>query len=269
MTWAVLGLIASTPRSGYDIKRIVDRSIRHFWAASYGQIYPELKRLEEAGWIAGDDASNGGRARRVYRITAGRARGARRLVRRHRHADRDPRRVAAPALLRRQPAARPRARPPGRQARGLPADARVPARPRRRQRRARPAVRRSRLPLGPRLLRMGDRMVRPADRTGCSSRRPERAARADVAACCSAAASRTSRSRASCRSSSSTPSGARPGSARVSSPRPSRPGSSWPSRCGVASTSPWPAPRPSSSSSRPSSRSSPTARRCTSPSRWC
>ena len=81
VTWAVLGLIASKPRSGYDIKRLVDRSIRHFWAASYGQIYPELKRLEEAGWIAGDDASNGGRARRLYRITdAGRSAFAARLA---------------------------------------------------------------------------------------------------------------------------------------------------------------------------------------------
>ncbi len=69
MTWAVLGLVASKPRSGYDIKRIVDRTIRHFWAASYGQIYPELKRLEVAGWIEGDDVPNGARARRVFRIT--------------------------------------------------------------------------------------------------------------------------------------------------------------------------------------------------------
>jgi DNA-binding PadR family transcriptional regulator len=69
VTWVVLGLIAQKPCSGYDIKRNVDRSIRHFWAASYGQIYPELKRLEEAGWIAGDQAPRGGRARRVYRIT--------------------------------------------------------------------------------------------------------------------------------------------------------------------------------------------------------
>jgi DNA-binding PadR family transcriptional regulator len=69
VTWAVLGLVASKPRSGYDIKRIVDRTIRHFWAASYGQIYPELKRLEEAGWITGDDVPNGGRARRVFSIT--------------------------------------------------------------------------------------------------------------------------------------------------------------------------------------------------------
>jgi DNA-binding PadR family transcriptional regulator len=69
-TWAVLGLIALEPRSGYDVKRVIDRSVRHFWAASYGQIYPELRRLEQAGWIEGDDAGRGGRARRIYSITA-------------------------------------------------------------------------------------------------------------------------------------------------------------------------------------------------------
>lgn len=70
VTWAVLGLLAQRERSGYEIKNAVDRTIRHFWAASYGQIYPELKRLEEAGWIRGADAPNGGRTRRVYKITA-------------------------------------------------------------------------------------------------------------------------------------------------------------------------------------------------------
>jgi PadR family transcriptional regulator AphA len=70
VTWAVLGLLGIRPMSGYDIKAAVDRTIRHFWAASYGQIYPELKRLEQAGWIAGKDADRGGRTRRVYRITA-------------------------------------------------------------------------------------------------------------------------------------------------------------------------------------------------------
>jgi DNA-binding PadR family transcriptional regulator len=69
VTWALLGLIRVGPRSGYDLKRAVDRTIRHFWAASYGQIYPELRRLEAAGWIEGKDAGNGGRARRVFEIT--------------------------------------------------------------------------------------------------------------------------------------------------------------------------------------------------------
>jgi PadR family transcriptional regulator AphA len=70
VTWAVLGLLGMKPMSGYDIKRAVDRTIRHFWAASFGQIYPELKRLEEAGWISGKDASQGERARRIYKLTA-------------------------------------------------------------------------------------------------------------------------------------------------------------------------------------------------------
>jgi PadR family transcriptional regulator AphA len=69
VTWVVLGLVALRPRTGYDVKRVVDRSIRYFWAASYGQIYPELRRLEDEGWIAGEDNPRGGRSRRVYRIT--------------------------------------------------------------------------------------------------------------------------------------------------------------------------------------------------------
>jgi PadR family transcriptional regulator, regulatory protein AphA len=69
VTWAILGLIRQRPMSGYDLKRAVDRTIRHFWAASYGQIYPELRRLDDAGWIEGAEAANGGRSRRLYRLT--------------------------------------------------------------------------------------------------------------------------------------------------------------------------------------------------------
>ncbi len=69
VTPVLLGLLAMRPRSGYDIKTIVDRSTRFFWAASYGQIYPELKRLEEEGLVEGEDRPNGGRSRRVYSLT--------------------------------------------------------------------------------------------------------------------------------------------------------------------------------------------------------
>ena len=69
VTPVVLGLLALRPRSGYDIKTVVDRSTRFFWAASYGQIYPELKRLEEDGLVEGEDRPSGGRSRRVYRLT--------------------------------------------------------------------------------------------------------------------------------------------------------------------------------------------------------
>src|SRR5215210_1932629 len=69
ITPVVLGLLRHGPRSGYDIKVAVDGSTRFFWAASYGQIYPELKRLEGAGLIEGEDAPTGGRRRRVYSLT--------------------------------------------------------------------------------------------------------------------------------------------------------------------------------------------------------
>jgi PadR family transcriptional regulator AphA len=73
----ILGMLAARPRSGYEIKQLVDSSARFFWAASYGQIYPELRRLEEAGLIAGADSSQGARQRTVYRLTAAGRRAAR------------------------------------------------------------------------------------------------------------------------------------------------------------------------------------------------
>ena len=70
----ILGMIALGNQTGYDIKRVVDKSTRHFWSASYGQIYPELRRLEEQGLVQGQSEPTGGRARTVYSLTpAGRA----------------------------------------------------------------------------------------------------------------------------------------------------------------------------------------------------
>jgi PadR family transcriptional regulator, regulatory protein AphA len=68
--YVILGMVSKEPRSGYEIKAAVDNSTRFFWAASYGQIYPELKRLSEAGLVAGLDTPTGGRKRTVYEITA-------------------------------------------------------------------------------------------------------------------------------------------------------------------------------------------------------
>ena len=68
--YVILGMVSREPRSGYEIKALVDNTTRFFWAASYGQIYPELKRLSEAGLVEGVDTPTGGRKRTVYEITA-------------------------------------------------------------------------------------------------------------------------------------------------------------------------------------------------------
>jgi DNA-binding PadR family transcriptional regulator len=68
--YVILGMLNWRPRSGYEIKSAVDNSTRFFWAASYSQIYPELKRLEKQGLVEGEAAPKGGRRRRVFKITA-------------------------------------------------------------------------------------------------------------------------------------------------------------------------------------------------------
>lgn len=67
--YIVLGMIGLGVRSGYEIKRTVDESTRHFSALSFRQIYPELKRMEEAGLVVGSDADTGDRPRRFYELT--------------------------------------------------------------------------------------------------------------------------------------------------------------------------------------------------------
>lgn len=68
--YVILGMVSREARSGYEIKAAVDGTTRFFWAASYGQIYPQLKKLSEAGLVEGTDASQGDRKRTRYAITA-------------------------------------------------------------------------------------------------------------------------------------------------------------------------------------------------------
>ena len=67
--YVILGMLRMGKRTGYEIKALVDRSTRFFWAASYGQIYPELKHLEDAGLVEGEAAGTGDRRRREFQLT--------------------------------------------------------------------------------------------------------------------------------------------------------------------------------------------------------
>jgi PadR family transcriptional regulator, regulatory protein AphA len=67
--YVILGMLRHQPRSGYEIKQMVDHSTRFFWAASYGQIYPELRKLAKGGLVEGEAQPQGGRKRTLYRLT--------------------------------------------------------------------------------------------------------------------------------------------------------------------------------------------------------
>src|SRR5262249_61796934 len=69
--YAVLGMLAMGPGSGYDLKKRIEGSVAHFWSESYGQIYPILSRLAAEGLIARRlERQKGKPDRHVYSITA-------------------------------------------------------------------------------------------------------------------------------------------------------------------------------------------------------
>jgi len=69
-SFVILGMLGLRPMCGYEIKQLVDNSTRFFWAASYGQIYPELRRLSEQGLIEGEADPDTSRRRIEFRLTA-------------------------------------------------------------------------------------------------------------------------------------------------------------------------------------------------------
>jgi DNA-binding PadR family transcriptional regulator len=68
--YMVLAMIRDGFDTGYAIKRFIERAASFFWSVSYGQIYPELRRLEAAGLITGRDVTESGRRRREFSLTA-------------------------------------------------------------------------------------------------------------------------------------------------------------------------------------------------------
>ncbi len=68
--YAILGLLAAGPRSGYDIRKEVAERISHFWNESLGHLYPVLNRMLEAGFVTRTSEPGKGRPQRhVYAIT--------------------------------------------------------------------------------------------------------------------------------------------------------------------------------------------------------
>ena len=66
----LLGLLTIQPMSGYDLGQLIRISVGHFWRESYGQIYPNLKRLAAEGLAtAKTERQKGKPDRRIYSIT--------------------------------------------------------------------------------------------------------------------------------------------------------------------------------------------------------
>ena len=68
-SFLMLGMVRLGARSGYAIKQAADASTRFFWPTSLAQVYPELRRLVEAGLLTRSDDPHSSRERNAYELT--------------------------------------------------------------------------------------------------------------------------------------------------------------------------------------------------------
>ena len=66
----LLGLLSSNPMSGYDLNKVFNTTVQHFWTTDQSQIYRTLYKLEEEGkvqveTIIQEDNPN----KKVYHVT--------------------------------------------------------------------------------------------------------------------------------------------------------------------------------------------------------
>lgn len=71
LQFIILGLLHQQPRTGYELTKAFDSDLGEFWSAQHSQIYPQLRRLEEAGAIVHADEVTGEKLeRKRYSLTA-------------------------------------------------------------------------------------------------------------------------------------------------------------------------------------------------------
>ena len=68
--FALLGLIAREPKSGYELARHLERPLGDLWSAHLPQIYPELAKLQAAGLVKSREVAQKNRPdKKVYTLT--------------------------------------------------------------------------------------------------------------------------------------------------------------------------------------------------------
>ena len=65
----ILGLLSHEELTGYEIKKRMDTTLKYFWSASYGSIYPALNDLVSRGLATKREDTNSKRNKLIYTIT--------------------------------------------------------------------------------------------------------------------------------------------------------------------------------------------------------
>lgn len=65
----ILGLLSHEELTGYEIKKRMDTTLKYFWSASYGSIYPTLNDLVKRGLAVKREDTKSKRNKLIYTIT--------------------------------------------------------------------------------------------------------------------------------------------------------------------------------------------------------
>lgn len=69
LEYVVLGMVNYEDMTGYDIKKYIESGISVFYKASFGSLYPILKKLLSKGLVTMYESNTGGRNKNYYHIT--------------------------------------------------------------------------------------------------------------------------------------------------------------------------------------------------------
>ena len=72
LKYSILGLLHYEDMHGYRIKEHIEKNFGHMWSVNFGQIYPNLKKLEQEGLVSmGKAVQNGqkGPPKKNYSVT--------------------------------------------------------------------------------------------------------------------------------------------------------------------------------------------------------
>lgn len=69
LDFIALGMVLHKAKTGYDIKKEVEEGVGNFYKASYGSLYPALKKLTDKGYITMVERPTGNRLKKFYLAT--------------------------------------------------------------------------------------------------------------------------------------------------------------------------------------------------------
>lgn len=69
LDYIALGMVLDETLTGYDIKKEIEAGVGNFYTASYGSLYPALKKLTAKGYLTMSEQIHGNRTKKYYIAT--------------------------------------------------------------------------------------------------------------------------------------------------------------------------------------------------------